>query len=100
MNEASFRMAFRGWFGLRQAETEVLLVLYVADGSPRTPNDIAAQAGVRHGSVQFHISRLRQALEAEAIDFEDGAGYRLTDIGRGECLGALWTVGDELRRAS
>ena len=100
MSTSSFRAAFRTWFGLTDAETEVLGVLYDAKGELRTAPTMAIEAGIKLGSLMMLISRLRQVMDEEAIDCVPGRGYRLTEVGIGECRSALWTIGEELRRAS
>ena len=97
---SAYRMAFREWFGLSPTEAEILVVLYDAGGALMQPHQIADAAGGRAGSVTVHLAVLRSTLEAEAIDCVRGAGYRLTEQGIAECRAALWTVGEELRRAS
>lgn len=96
----SFRVAFREWFGLRPAPAELLIALFNAKGDLVPSPQLAKAAGVSVGAVQFHVSDLRAALETEALDCERGRGYRLTEVGLSECRAALWTMGEELRRAS
>lgn len=90
--------AFRGWFGLTDTEAEILAGLFAADRA-MGKGRIAELCGVRPSAVKAHVSRLRQAMTSEAIDF-DGEGYRLSEIGVGECRGVLTRASDELRRAS
>jgi len=77
-------LAVRSWFGLRPAEARVLIALFEAGDTHLACPALASRADVRVGSIGFLVFQLREALEAEAIDRERGAGYRLTDIGRAE----------------
>lgn len=100
IDSASYRVAFTGWFGLRPAETSVLVALYHDKRVGYVPAaELAILAEVTLNAIPVHVSCLRKALEAEAIDTERNAGYRLTDEGRAECRAALWSMGEELRRA-
>jgi DNA-binding winged helix-turn-helix (wHTH) protein len=96
---SSYVMAFREWFGLTRAQSELLLALYDAHGELLTSRDLAAATGVAAGSVPFHLVDIRAALEAEGLDTERGKGYRLTEEGLEECRNALMRIGEELRLA-
>lgn len=100
MSATSYRAVFRSWFGLTDAEGEILVALYGAAGVWLCPGRIGELAKVEPRTVKQHVLKLRQALDDEAIDCERGAGYRLTEGGMGECRAVLWKVGEELRRAS
>ena len=102
MNDETYRIIFQSWFGLTDAEAAALLLLYRSAGAPIARDELAGLIGVaagRSGSVPVIACRLRQALDAEALDRGVG-GYFLTEVGLGECRGVLWTIGEELRRAS
>lgn len=94
------RFAFREWFGLRPAEADLLAGLYEANGQVVSRGQLAAAARVVVPSVPVLVVRLRDALEAEAIDCERGQGYRLTDHGLAECRQALRCLSEELRAVS
>lgn len=96
----TYQMAFRVWFGLTEAESGALVMLFERGGQPITAHDLAQALGISEGRVPVAVVKLRQALEAEAVDCVRGIGYALTEIGMGECRGALWTIGEELRKAS
>ena len=89
--------AFRWWFGLTDYEARWLTLLYERGDAWSGTCALASHFGVSKTQVRVQISRLRAALEAEAIDTDPGRGYRLTDLGRGECRGALWSLAEELR---
>lgn len=88
-SEVALRAAFRDWFGVTSGEADVLTVLYQAAGVTRPASMIATLAGIRESSVDVLINRLRQALDAEALDHHRGAGYSLTPEGMDECRGAI-----------
>ena len=93
------RAAFQSWFGLEPGATRVLVALY-GEG-PHKPLALATAAFVGPATLaRHHIPNLRRALDSEAIDYCPNEGYRLTESGRAECLAVLWSMGEELRRAS
>jgi predicted transcriptional regulator len=95
------RVAFSHWFGLERASSFVLMELYNKAPAPQLASDIARATGSTASTViNHHLVKLRQALNSEAIDFEPGQGYRLTDEGMDECRAVLWGMAEELRRAS
>ena len=93
-------MAFREWFGLTRAQSDLLAVLFAANGAVLSPAQWGAAAGVAPGSITFHLVDIRRALEAEAVDTEPGRGYRLTEEGLAECRDALVRLGQELMGAA
>jgi len=95
----AYRMAFREWFGIPPAEADILVALYAANGEFRQAKQLLPET-CSPTTVWERVRVLRQALEAEAIDCIPRQGYRLTDTGMAECRAALWTMGEELRRAS
>ena len=95
----AFKAAFRWWFGLTDYEAEWLVYLYGRHDRWTSTCDLTGAFRVSKAQVRCQISRLRTALEAEALDSAPHLGYRLTDSGMGECRGALWRMGEELRRA-
>ena len=99
MSAACCRLAFREWFGLTPAGAEILAALYGARGSAISSDQLARQAGVSPRSVGFHLFAVRQALECEGLDHVPGQGYRLSEIGLGECRAAVRTLAEELRAA-
>ena len=98
MNDAH-SAAWRWWFGLTEYEARWLSLLFERAGEWTSVAHLAGTFGVSSSQVRVQISRLRQALEPEAIDTNPGLGYRLTDLGLGECRGAAWTMSEELKRA-
>lgn len=88
MTSITRRTILREWFGLRRAEANILIALYDARGSLR-PETLSLETGVGPLTVKTHISRIRQCLDAEAIDSARRQGYTLTEIGRAECLAVL-----------
>ena len=98
---ASMAAAFGEWFGLERTSTVVLVQLYRLGAEPATAAQLAVMSSSTPSAVvRHHLPRLRQALNAEAIDSEPARGYRLTDEGMAECRAVLWAMGEELRRAS
>lgn len=93
--------AFEHWFGLQRLTAAVLLELYRASGAPAKAVALSGATGCGLLALQrYHMPCLRQALDTEAIDYDPVSGYALTDDGMAECRAALWTTGEELRRAS
>jgi hypothetical protein len=96
------------WFGLTDGEAAVLRVLFERCGEWVAPKDLALAARVNRNSLPTMISRVREAMHAEAIDSDfvgqGGArafrGYMLTEIGAAECRAVLWAAGMELAAAS
>lgn len=99
MSVSCRRLAFREWFGLTPAASELLAVLYGARGETVTPDELARQAGVSPRAIGFHLFAVRQALECEGLDHVPGHGYRLSEVGLDECRQALRTLAEELRAA-
>jgi|ERR1700761_9723177 DNA-binding response OmpR family regulator len=98
--DAAVRAAFAHWFGIERGSCAVLCALYRAAEAPLSASALAAAAASTPGAVvNHHIHRLRQALEAEAIDFQPAAGYSLTAEGMAECRAAIRQIGEDLRRA-
>ena len=93
---SAIRAAFREWFGLDRGCASVLLVLFQSGETPINKRDLARQADTTAGTIWGYVRRLRQVLESEAIDFEPGEGYRLTDTGLAECKAVLRRAADEL----
>jgi hypothetical protein len=99
--DAAVRAAFAHWFGIERGSCAVLSALYRAAEAPLTAAELAsAAASTRRAVVNHHIHRLRQALVAEAIDYQAARGYALTDEGMAECREAIRQIGEDLRRAS
>ena len=90
---------WRWWFGLTDYEAMWLGFLYYRGAEWASVSELQMRFTVSAPQVRVQISRLRAALEPEAIDSAPGLGYRLTDVGLGECRGALWKMGEELSRA-
>ena len=99
MSAACCRLAFREWFGLPPASSEILAELYAAKGDTVTSAELARRAGVSPNAVGFHLFAVRSALECEGLDHVPGQGYRLSEIGLDECRAALILLADELRAA-
>jgi hypothetical protein len=99
--DAAIRSAFAHWFGLEPGSSLVLVALYHLAGEPTAAPRIAELAQSTAASVVgHHLRLLRQALNAEAIDYKPGEGYYLTPQGLGECRAVLWTIGEELRHTT
>lgn len=98
MNDAHVAV-WRWWFGLTDYEATWLSHLYGEGAAWSSVASLRDRFHVSKAQVRVQISRLRTALEPEAIDSAPGLGYRLTDAGLGECRGALWAMGEELIRA-
>ena len=96
----SVALAFGGHFGMNRQEAHALALLYRA-----APDAIPAPAFVRalgttSGALSVCVHRLRRALEVEAINFENGRGYRLTEVGVSECRLAIRALVAELADAA
>lgn len=78
----AIQCAFCSWFGIQPKEAAVLSALWQAQGQTLGLTDMASP-----GHVYVIISKLRAALPTEAIDTANG--YRLTEIGMNECVGAV-----------
>ena len=92
--------AYCHWFGIQPGAATVLTVLYSQKGHPLTMGELADKSHTTPGTVEVQLVCLRKALDDEAIDHIPGQGYALTESGMSECRAVLWTVGEELRRAS
>lgn len=88
--------SFRQWFGVTPSEARVLLALYQAQGRILSGYNLSLLAGVTEYSVPTHVHRLRTAMRPEALDQERGQGYRLSQIGQGECRTAIAQMIHEL----
>lgn len=98
--DSAMKAAFSSWFGLERTSTVVLVQLYRLGGEPVTAEQLAVlSASTRSGVQNHHVSKLRQALNTEGLDFEPGRGYRLTDEGMAECLAVLRSMSAELLAA-
>lgn len=96
----AMRIAFTIWFALPPAAAAILVRLYNLRGEHMSAHHGLAGTQSTKASVAYHVHHLRQALNNEAIDYTPRQGYRLTDEGMAECRAVLWTMGEELRRAS
>lgn len=81
--------AFSSWFGLQPKESSALCTLWRAQGEYITPVILAHQLQTSPNHLCVIISQLRRVLTSEAIDSAKLKGYRLTDIGMNECMGAV-----------
>ena len=90
------------WYGLPRTTARVLALLYQRGQDAWTGRDDIGRVMVHPtpGGVCQHVSVLRQVLEAEAIDFAPGQGYRLTEGGVAECRAALRKLAGELLQAA
>lgn len=88
--------AFMHWFGISGAQASVLWLLFTAKGAYRTAAQLAAVESTTPDAMLMRITRLRQAMDCEAVDSAQACGYRLTDIGLGECQTALREFGASL----
>lgn len=78
----AIQCAFSSWFGIQPKEAAVLSALWQAQGQTY---DLSSMVKPTHGRVI--INQLRNILPPEAIDTANG--YRLTEIGMNECMGAV-----------
>jgi hypothetical protein len=87
------RTAFRDYLGVADAPADVLVTLFELDGRPIATKLLCAMVNSHRplsaGALHERIRVLRQAMESEAVDFEEEAGYFLTDVGMDECNRAL-----------
>lgn len=99
IDQAALRAAFGHFFGLTPTLAGLLCSLFNARGEFLTIGQLAVlQSGNRDAILQ-RVSRLRAAMECEAIDTEDGKGYRLTLSGLDECQQARAAMAESLARA-
>jgi hypothetical protein len=98
IDQAAKLAAFVHWFGLRPSEASVLVQLVDAKGEHVIPSKLAEACAAKPTGLQARICRLREALHTEAIDYELGRGYRLTEIGMTEAQGALIMMAGSLVR--
>ena len=99
MRGTSIHAVFRCWFGLTDAEAAILAALFEKAGEWQSREGLAVQSQAATGAIKRHVSSIRSALEAEAIDSAPGLGYALTDSGLGECRAALTATAGELLAA-
>jgi hypothetical protein len=83
VNRTVLAAAFGHWFGLKRSEVSILVALYQSAGE----------------FMWVRVSRLRQALECEAVDSVPGRGYCLTEVGVAECQRALAAFAESLQPA-
>lgn len=87
------RTTFRDWFGIGDAQADILVTLYDRGGKSLTSRELAVAVNSHRplstGALHERISVLRQAMESEAVDFDECRGYCLTDTGLTECTHAL-----------
>ena len=83
------RAAFSEWFGLRSRESSLLYLLF--QGAPHhvSATELADHFGLTMNCLGVHLQRLRSAMNAEAIDYAKGQGYRLTEVGLEETREAM-----------
>lgn len=104
------KAAFSDWLGLPDAEADLLVALFDLGPEPVSWQLIAMAINSHRPPTQpalwERIRKLRQAMEAEAVDSVEGKGYCLTEVGRAECAkaiadlaGRLAAVGAELELA-
>lgn len=88
----ALRTAFRDWFGLQENQADLLVVLFEQRGRPlpsmKISRCIQSHRPLTVAAIHERVRVIRQTMEAESID-SDEAGYRLTEIGMGECRLAL-----------
>ncbi|MFZ5751276.1 MAG: hypothetical protein ACOY5U_09435 [Pseudomonadota bacterium] len=91
--------AFCEYFGIGPARSNLLIALFEAQGSPATTGTLSARVDSHRkpssGAIQEAIHRLRDCLQAEAIDRGE-RGYFLTEVGMAECRAALEHMGQTL----
>lgn len=92
-------VAFTHYFGLSRRPASLLVVLYEGRHAHHPGESLAVLTLTTPRAIQEQIRQLRATLETEAIDFADGAGYRLTDVGVAECDTALSEIRMSLVRA-
>jgi DNA-binding response OmpR family regulator len=100
-DQAALRAAFEHFFGLTDNQSTLLCLLFNAQaGHFLSTEQLAVLQSGRRDTVMQRICRLRAAMDCEAIDSVQGAGYRLTDLGRVECRKAIDAMVGSLSRAA
>lgn len=93
---AALRAAYQSYFGITRCEADILTCLFIANGSSASCATLASAGGVAsHAATKVHLSRLRDIMVTEAIDYTK-AGYRLTEVGMAEVREAMNAMRDEL----
>lgn len=113
IEQAARRAAFMHWYGvlscsrsnspakprsgesLRMQDIDMLVVLYEHRDNHLTATHLATLLVTDINSVKARISRLRKAMETEAID-RDEDGYWLTEIGIAEARDAMMAMARSL----
>ena len=97
------RVTFRDWLCILDNQADLLVTLWERNGEglPRRAlcNAISKHRPISVGALHERVRVLRSAMEVEAIDFDEVAGYRLTDVGLAECAQALREMGGVLNTA-
>lgn len=96
--QTEFEACLMEWFGLNAGQARLLAVLYSARGPVRVEAMMLA-AGMRYGSLNKYLPRIREALGDGALPEKSEGTYQLTQLGRAACDEAVAEVGvDGLRR--
>lgn len=107
IDQAAKRSAFQHWFGLTPAICDMLVLLFDRGDEGANWHDIASFTSMPgeittsakwRTRIQARICRLREAMHTEAIDYELGRGYRLTEVGMTEARQALTMMAGSLVR--
>lgn len=96
---AAKRAAFQHYFGLSPAQAGVLVLLFNAKGGFLTTAQLAALESTNCDAILIRVNRLRDAMEAEAVDSVRGQGFRLSDVGVHECRTAMGAMSRSLAAA-
>jgi hypothetical protein len=99
VNRTVLAAAFGHWFGLKRSEVSILVALYQSAGEFIGFKDLATSERISPDAMWVRVSRLRQALECEAVDSVPGRGYCLTEVGVAECQRALAAFAESLQPA-
>jgi hypothetical protein len=89
IDKSAKRAAFTHWFGISGSQASVLWWLFEQRENCLTAGQLAVLESTTADAIMMRISRLRQAMDCEAVDYAQARGYRLTEVGIGECENAM-----------
>ncbi len=88
MKPTTPELAFADYFGFNATHARMLAAFFRNPNSLFPISRLALLTGLSESSVEVYLCRIRQDMEAEAIDTIKGM-YGLTDVGAAECRLAI-----------
>jgi hypothetical protein len=82
-------LVLKEWFGVKPAAGRVAAALYEANGQFLTKAQLIEASRQTGTGVAISLKLLRQDMDAGAIEFITGSGYRMSPAGLADCANAL-----------